>query len=118
MIDVTVSNPNRPPLTLALEAQLDTGADRTVLPLDAVNRLRLRRLRMSQGVVAGGGVVVFAVYEVAISIPSVMDFVLEVAAGDEPHILLGRDVLNSLVATLDGPARTLELLAPPATSTP
>jgi predicted aspartyl protease len=113
VVNISVGHPNRPPQAITSEAQLDTGADRSVIPLAAVNRLRLRRLRTSQAVVAGGGVIVLAIYEVAISIPGVMDFVLEVYAGDEPHILLGRDVLNALHAHLDGPGRMLTLSVQP-----
>lgn len=111
VVDVSVAHPNRPPQAIILEAQLDTGADRSVIPLAAVNQLRLRRLRSSQAVVAGGGMIVLAIYEVTFSIPGVTDFVLEVYAGDEPHILLGRDVLNALHTHLDGPGRMLTLSA-------
>jgi predicted aspartyl protease len=113
ILDVLLGHPSRPPPALSLEAQLDTGADRTVIPLDVVNRLVLKRVRYGQAVVAGCGVVVFEIYEIAITIPGVMDFVLEVAAGDEPHILLGRDVLNCLHTHLDGPGRILTLSAHP-----
>ncbi len=113
IVGVFVGHPNRPSQAITLDAQLDTGADRSVIPLDAVNQLRLRRLRTSQAVVVGGGMIVIPIYEVTISIPGVMDFVIEAAAGDEPHILLGRDVLNALHTHLDGPGRMLTLSAQP-----
>jgi predicted aspartyl protease len=118
VIGVLLGDSDGQPPTLPVEAQLDTGADRTVVPLDAVNRLGLQQVRVGQAVVAGGGLVVFAIYEVAIRLPGVMDFILEVAAGDEPHILLGRDVLNALHTHLDGPGRMLTLSAQPLAVTP
>lgn len=114
IIDVLLGDSDGQPPTHPVEAQLDTGADRTVIPLDVVLRIGLQRVRTGQAVVAGGGIIVFSIYEIAITIPGVMDFTLEVAAGDEPHILLGRDVLNALHTHLDGPGRMLTLSAQPA----
>ena len=124
IIDVLLGDSDGQPPTHPAVAQLDTGADRTVIPLDVVRWLGLQQVRTGQAVVAGGGVIVFSIYEIAITIPGVMDFVLEVAAGDEPHILLGRDVLNALHTHLDGPGRMLTISAhppagpPPSTGTP
>ncbi len=109
VVDVLLRHPDRASAGYEVEAQLDTGAGRTVIPLDAAVALNLLQLGCRSVGVAGGGVVTFGIYEVAISIPSVMDFVLEVAAGDEPRVLLGRDVLNCLYATLSGPTRVLDL---------
>jgi len=106
---VLLRHPDRASGGYKVEAQLDTGADRTVIPLDAALALDLLQFGSRSAGVAGGGVVTFGICEVAISIPSVMDFVLEVAAGDEPRVLLGRDVLNCLYATLSGPTRFLDL---------
>ena len=84
-----------------------------MIPLEAARELDLMLVGHRPAGVAGGEVVTFAIYEAALSIPDVMDFVLEVAAADEPHILLGRDVLNALHTHLDGPGRMLTLSASP-----
>jgi predicted aspartyl protease len=120
IIDVVLGHPSTPRPAHAAEAQLDTGADRTVIPLAVVSVLRLRHLDDIEAVVAGGAIVSLPIFEVALRIDGVMDFILEVAAhADEPRVLLGRDVLNCLYATLSGPTRSLELsdqpLLPPTT---
>lgn len=113
VVSLLLRHPDRGTTALQIEAQLDTGADRTVIPLDAARGLGLMLVGHRPAGVAGGEVMTFAIYEVAISIPTVMDFVLEVAAADEPCVLLGRDVLNALDTHLDGPGRMLTLSAQP-----
>lgn len=113
VIDVLLGHQGLPPPGYAIEAQLDTGADRTVIPTAAANALHLPHVGSRSAGVAGGGVIAYEIYEVAIRIDGVMDFILEVAAADEPHVLLGRDVLNALHTHLDGPGRMLTLSAHP-----
>lgn len=118
VLKVLLGHPDGLP-THPLSAQLDTGSDRTVIPLDTAQALGLSFLRDIQAGVVGGGVLTLSLYEITIRIDGVMDFTLDVAAGDEPHILLGRDVLNALYVTLHGPDRILELSTqPPALAAP
>ena len=112
---VTVSvgppNANRPPIRIA--AQIDSGADRTIIPTSVVTRLGLIPGGFLQfgGI---GGIVTLPVYYVTIDIPGVMDFIIDAAGDDdESYVLLGRDVLNALHTHLDGPGRMLTLSAQP-----
>lgn len=114
IIDVLLGHPRTSAPDHAVQAQLDTGADRTLIPLAAVSVLGLPRTEDIEVVVAGGAIISLKVYEVVLRIDGVMDFTIEAAADpDEPRVLLGRDVLNALYATLSGPTRTLELSAQP-----
>ena len=119
LVDVLLGHPDAPPPGYAISAQLDTGADRTVIPLAVAHALCLWLVgQLEFGVV--GHVIELPVYYVTIRIDGVMDFSIDAAADpDEPRVLLGRDVLNCLYATLSGPTRFLELsdqpLPPPAT---
>lgn len=88
-----------------------------MIPLSAAISLSLAFLRDIRAGAVGGAVLTLPLYEAAIRIDGVMDFVLDVAAGDEPHILLGRDVLNALHTHLDGPGRMLTLSAQPLAAT-
>lgn len=118
VVEVPLGHPDRP-LTHPVSAQLDTGADRTVIPLASAVGLGLSFLRDIQAGVAGGAVLTLSLYEVLIRIDGVIDFVLDVAAdASEPRVLLGRDVLNCLHAHLNGPDRMLTLSAQPLLTTP
>lgn len=113
VVSVAVGIPNRPHPRVVIDAQIDTGADRTVIPTSIAVRLGLiPGSHLQFGVV--GGIITLPVYFVSISIPGVMDFTIDVAGDDdEPQMLLGRDVLNALQTHLDGPGRMLTLSAQP-----
>ena len=108
-VKVLLRHDARPAPTVALDAQLDTGADRTVIPFSAAAKLGLEEIgELDFGGI--GDIVRMPIYLVTVQIPGVMDFTIEAAASDdEPRVLLGRDVLNCLYATLSGPTRFLEL---------
>jgi predicted aspartyl protease len=91
-------------------AQVDTGADRTVLPMAAVDALGL--LPVDEISIAGIGglqhvVRTFAVHLAVHDLPAVLVEVM--AHADEPWILLGRDILNAHRNLLDGPQSFLEI---------
>lgn len=117
IIRIPFRNPGGGVPELLAEAQLDTGADRTVFPTDMVTSLRLvKQSEKDFGVV--NGVVKLKTYLLGFTIPGVGDFVVEAAASaSEDFVLIGRDVLNCIHTVLDGPARQLELSSaqPPAT---
>lgn len=117
VIPVLLGKPNGPPPAYPVEAQLDTGADRTVIPLAAAHALKLRLIGRRRVIGVSGTVVSLTLYFVTIRIAGVGDYMIDAAASaNEPRVLLGRDVLNALYTYLDGPNRTLELSAqPPAT---
>ena len=93
-----------------LPAQVDTGADRTILPWPVVESLGLIQLDVIQIGGFGGveqSVPTFAVLLGIRLFPSVS---LEVLASKaEKWVLLGRDVLNHHRFLLDGPNLTTEV---------
>lgn len=123
IIDVLIGHPDAPPPTHAHTAQLDTGADRTVIPFEVASALNLRHVgELAFGVVGNvitlPVLITLPVYYVTLRIEGVMDFTIDTAADpDEPRVLLGRDVLNALYVHLSGPTRMLELSVQPI-STP
>lgn len=106
-VDGSVTIPNR-------VAQLDSAADRTVFPQSLIDAL---------GTAASGAVILAGfggtpttclLYEVLLALPSFSTIRLEVIAhADEPWVLLGRDVLNRYVVTLDGQALRLTIAERP-----
>ena len=85
-------------------AQMDTGADRTVLPANLVEALGLvedGRL-FFQGFT--GSVAELPLFLVDVSVHDLPPVSIRAVLGEaEPHILLGRDVLNAHHILLDGP---------------
>jgi hypothetical protein len=93
-----------------LPAQIDTAADRTVIPGSVVDRLGL--VRLDEFVVAGLGGQVFVVpsYRLELALRASSHHLLEVIShAEEPFVLLGRDVLNRHRILLDGPNLALEI---------
>jgi hypothetical protein len=93
-----------------LPAQIDTAADRTVLPEPIIQTLRLAEdgQLLFQGF--GGDVIELPVYLVEIRIGTLEPVLVRAALGpSEPHILLGRDVINRHDLTLQGAKQSLEI---------
>lgn len=91
-------------------AQLDTAADRTLLPESAVQSLSLPRIREISIGVAGEAVHLMPVYPVTIAIHDLPGQTVEaVATAGERWIVLGRDILNAHRILLDGPQLSLEI---------
>jgi hypothetical protein len=93
-----------------LPAQIDTAADRRVIPAGLAQVLEL--LPMDELPVAGFGGQVFVIptYLVGLAVRTFSADPVEVLAHpDEPFILLGRVVLNRHRVLLDGPALAFEI---------
>lgn len=91
-------------------AQLDTAADRTVIPLRFVEELRLIPLDEMTVIGFGGNTVKVRTFSVGLSLRGGEAVTLEVfGTGNEPHILLGRDTLNRYRILFDGPQLILEI---------
>jgi hypothetical protein len=93
-----------------LPAQIDTAADRTVIPGGLVARLGLVPLDELPVTAFGGQVLLVPTYFVEVIIRGQPPRPVEVLAHEgETHVLLGRDVLNHHRLLLDGPGLTLEI---------
>jgi len=101
---VSLGRPGGEPATVQWPAQLDTGADRTIIPLETVREIGLEQ--MGEAELGGLGALVLRLpaYVVSLSVHDGEPVLLQVYAADmENHVLLGRDVLNRFRITLDGP---------------
>jgi hypothetical protein len=91
-------------------AQIDTGADRSVIPAEIVANLGLVEDGRLQFQGFTGKVVELPVFLVNIHVHDLPAVTVRAVIGEnEPFILLGRDVLNSHRLVLDGPALALEI---------
>lgn len=125
MIRVAYNSQKRPPAPFVLAevispldgskvtnvpAQIDTAADRALVPLNLLESLNLAAI--DQIVIGGVGgnqeaMPLFVVEIGFFSMPP--QLVCVVAHPEEPWILLGRDLLNLFRLVLDGPEGTLEI---------
>jgi hypothetical protein len=92
-----------------IPAQVDSGADRTVIPLAAATELRLEKVRDLLIGGFGGTAVELPTFLVHLRVHDFEPVAIEVIADSaEPFVLLGRDVINRYRFLLDGPAKALE----------
>jgi len=109
-INVVLQNPVDGTELRNLPAQLDTAADRTILPGTLVKALGLPQVGTVHLGGFGGVTFTLPVYAVNIGLHDWTVRLIKVAAhSEESWILLGRDVLNSFRVLLDGPQLALEI---------
>jgi hypothetical protein len=112
-VQVTLRNPTTGEQRQGIPAQLDTAADRTVLPEAVALSLHLNRIGETLIGGFGGTVTVVPLYGVLLGVHTFPPRLLEVLAHpEEQWVLLGRDVLNQFRSLLDGPAAALEIEEP------
>jgi len=93
-----------------LPALVDSGSDGTMVPLRVLEQLNARRA--GQAIIRGitGGRRVINLYEVTIQVGNLALGKFQVVGDDvNDEIVLGRDVLNQLVVTLNGLAQVVEV---------
>ncbi len=109
-VHVSLGRPSDGPSLDDLPAQIDTAADRTVIPGGLVTRLGLVPLDELPVAGFGGQVLLVLTSLVNLSIRGQISRQIEVIAHEgEPYILLGRDVLNHHRIVLNGPGLALEI---------
>ena len=110
-VDVTLSSPfEKTTRTETIVALLDTGADGTLIPLDILRKVRARPRgsRILRGVT--GDRKKINLYLVIIEIGEhTIQGIDAVALPIGSEAIIGRDVLNQLVITLNGPGETVDI---------
>jgi len=93
-----------------LWAQLDTGADRSVIPASLAEDLGLSVFGEAEFQTADGFLTTLRLYQVTLTIePFEAELVTVAASENEPHMLLGRDVSHRFRVVLEGPTETLRI---------
>lgn len=109
-VHLLLRNPADGSELLAVPAQIDTAADRTVLPQSLVKNLGLAQIGTMLIGGLGGITYTLPTYVVMVGIHDLaVQPIKVVASADEEWPLLGRDILNSVRLTLDGPQSVLEI---------
>ena len=93
-----------------LPAQIDTGADQTLVPFSIAAKSGLHQTGEVAVVGVGGNDEQMPLFEIILKVHSYPPQRMEVLSHpQEPWILLGRDLPNSFRLVLDGPNPVLEL---------
>lgn len=101
---VSVGRPDGTTLLSDVPAKVDCGADRTVLPSQLAAQLNLDELEKREFEGLGGQRITMSIFHIHLTIRGCQAVDVAAAGNDgEPHILLGRDVLNHFRIVLDGP---------------
>jgi hypothetical protein len=112
-VHVTLVHPTTGATLTGIPAQVDSAADRSVLPPRLVEALELTKVAERQVAGLGGEVGHLPTYWVLLGIHDLPPRSQLVFACDgEPWVLLGRDVLNQYRVLLDGPASAVEIERP------
>ena len=95
---------------LALQAIIDSGADATIIPIQWLDQVQARRSERAWMNTAAGTRRIVSLYVISLRIGDYERRALSVIAGfDSEEAMIGRDVLNHLIVTLNGLANVTEL---------
>lgn len=97
--------------TLEVRAIVDSGADATMIPVRILQEVGARRSRKALMRGVTGVSTLVDLYAVAIQLgPYRQGFVEVVGVVDNDEAIIGRDILNHLSVTLNGPALVVEVV--------
>ena len=112
IVEIRLRATNRTSEERTLMAVVDSGADITIVPIDILEQLKARRIGQTDIRESTGLVRTMSVFAGDVRIGDLVVHSVRIAAartGEE--IILGRNVLNQLVVTLDGPGATTLIAA-------
>jgi hypothetical protein len=98
-------------VSLLLTAVVDSGADATIIPLNYLHQIQARRSRKSWMRGVTGGRMLVDLFSISLQLGPLVQTHLEVVSDVQNNeAILGRDVLNHLVVTLNGPGNSVEII--------
>ena len=104
--------PGRAQAEKLLMAIVDSGSDGTLIPINVLEEVGARCVRVGQirGFLGGGHLVDIYLVNLCIG-PHTVHAVRVVASPEDAEVILGRNALNHLVITLNGLASVTEISA-------
>lgn len=110
VIDIVVSKIGTGGTEMSLTALVDSGADATMLPFDTLKTVGARYVETRQMRGVTGQPVTVDTYLASVTIgPHTLRGIEVIAMIEGTEAVIGRDVLNQLVVTLNGLAHIVEI---------
>ena len=110
VVEVGLSKPGRNRIVKRLDAVVDSGADGTLIPVDMLEEVDARCVGDAQMRGISGPTRRVDVYLASLHIGSHMVHAVRVVAVPEGgEVVLGRNALQHLIVTLNGPASVTEI---------
>jgi predicted aspartyl protease len=95
--------------SVTLNAIVDSGADATQIPISVLNRLQARKAGSGWLTVSSGARYRVNLYKIVIEIGSYRPIYVDIVGSDQDEIIVGRDVLNQFLVTLDAPGFIVQI---------
>ncbi len=109
VVEIRIGQRNTVP-GVALPAIIDSGADATIIPAGWLDQVQARRSERAWMSTAAGTRRIVNLYVISLRIGDYEQRALSVIAGlDSEEAMIGRDVLNYLILTLNGLASVTEI---------
>jgi predicted aspartyl protease len=109
VVEVSISAPLSKVSTSSM-ALVDSGADITAIPERIIAQLKLRRVDSTPVSGFGKRVIQATVYSATLEIEGISESkIYRILGWSEDYALIGRDLLNQLIAVLNGPSQELSL---------
>ena len=109
VVEVSISAPLSR-VSTSSTALVDSGADITVIPERIIAQLKLRRVDSTPVSGFGKRVIQATVYSATLETEGISESkIYRILGWSEDYALIGRDLLNQLIAVLNGPSQELSL---------
>ncbi|MEW5988680.1 MAG: retroviral-like aspartic protease family protein [Chloroflexota bacterium] len=109
VVEIWVSSLENPGEGVALTALVDSGSDTTFIPITHLQTLKAERVRKARVRGIRGGSYSVDMYMVKIVIGPYELFGVRAVGDKQGEVILGRNVLNELIVTLNGLAHEVVL---------
>jgi len=110
--EITIKNPHVSNKNADLEALIDSGASRTVIPENLIEKLQLVPVRLIDVEGYKKGKQEHSTYFVDVEFKGYSFPLTEVIAVNRKNVLLGRDILNKTILVLDGKKLSYDITDP------
>ncbi len=109
VVEIQVASLEKPDEPVTLLALVDSGADATFIPENYLQTMQAKSIRKARVRGIRGGSYPVDMYLVQITIGAYKFFGVRVIGDEQGQAILGRNVLNEAVVTLDGLANIVQI---------
>ena len=109
-LDIEIIHPNRPEVSVEMRGKNDTGGDITTIPTTILSQLQIPPAREVLAIGYDGTESRQRTHLVHLDLVGSRCAYLEVMATSGDQVLIGRDLLNQWIVTLNGPEEQFDII--------